>query len=269
MALAHPKSRLPLIIGHRGSSAVAPENTLAAFKQSILDGANGIEFDVRLAGDGVPVVIHDATVNRTATKEALHYLTGTHVSELSSTELSQVDVVGRFLNTPFEYSTKIPTLRALFELYVDAPGVLYLEMKGEPVEERLIREVVGLIHAHSFQQRVLVESFDHPALLLLKQFAPEVRTAPLFESGLRTALRFRSPEQILRRAERMRANEVALHYKLANDRRTRFLKDKGFEIVIWTVDDPEWIPTARRLGIKGVITNNPAAMLRYRDSLGV
>ncbi|MDQ3754751.1 MAG: glycerophosphodiester phosphodiesterase, partial [Acidobacteriota bacterium] len=59
----------PLIIGHRGASAVAPENTLGAFARALDDGADGIEFDVRLARDGVPIVIHDATLKRTALQD--------------------------------------------------------------------------------------------------------------------------------------------------------------------------------------------------------
>ena len=55
----------PLIIGHRGASAVAPENTLAAFREAIAVGADGIEFDVRLTRDGFPVVIHDSSLRRT------------------------------------------------------------------------------------------------------------------------------------------------------------------------------------------------------------
>ena len=58
-------NKSPLIIGHRGASAVAPENTLASFARAFRDGADGIELDVRLARDGVPVVIHDATLSRT------------------------------------------------------------------------------------------------------------------------------------------------------------------------------------------------------------
>ena len=79
-------SRLPLIIGHRGASALAPENTLAAFRRAINDGADGIEFDVRLAKDGVAVVIHDATLERT---------TGSirsRVSQLTAAELNAIDV---------------------------------------------------------------------------------------------------------------------------------------------------------------------------------
>lgn len=63
---------LPLIIAHRGASALAPENTLAAFKRAIDDGAEGIEFDVRLTRDGVPVVIHDATLERNGRRKAAY-----------------------------------------------------------------------------------------------------------------------------------------------------------------------------------------------------
>src|SRR5918993_337434 len=78
-------SRLPLIIGHRGSSALAPENTLAAFRRAIADGADGIEFDVRLARDGVAVVIHDATLERTG-------LLKRKVSQLTAADLQATDV---------------------------------------------------------------------------------------------------------------------------------------------------------------------------------
>jgi glycerophosphoryl diester phosphodiesterase len=77
--------KTPLIIAHRGASAVAPENTIAAFRRAIEVGADGVEFDVRLARDGVPVVIHDSTLERTAGLKR-------GVSDLTSEELSQIDV---------------------------------------------------------------------------------------------------------------------------------------------------------------------------------
>src|SRR6185503_14444987 len=79
----------PLILGHRGASAVAPENTLAAFSRAMSDGADGIEFDVRLSRDGVPVVIHDANLNRTAG-------VARRVSDLTAKELQEIDVGGWF-----------------------------------------------------------------------------------------------------------------------------------------------------------------------------
>src|SRR5438270_9008383 len=105
---------LPLIIGHRGNSAEAPENTIAAFARALNDGADGIEFDVRLARDRTPVVIHDATLKRTGGLPAA-------VSALSSAELTRLDV-GSWFNRKFksqaraEYALEtVPTLGRLLE----------------------------------------------------------------------------------------------------------------------------------------------------------
>ncbi|HEX6626268.1 MAG TPA: glycerophosphodiester phosphodiesterase family protein, partial [Pyrinomonadaceae bacterium] len=77
-------STTPLIIGHRGASALAPENTLVAFERALDDGADGVEFDVRLARDRVPVVIHDATLRRTLLRDET-------VAALTSSELRRWD----------------------------------------------------------------------------------------------------------------------------------------------------------------------------------
>ena len=75
----------PLIIGHRGASADAPENTMAAFREAIAVGADGIEFDVRLTRDGVPVVIHDSTLRRTGGLPQ-------RIAEITQSELATIDV---------------------------------------------------------------------------------------------------------------------------------------------------------------------------------
>src|ERR1041384_8179475 len=100
--------REPLIIGHRGASVVALENTLPAFEAAIAAGADGIEFDVRLSADGVPVVIHDDNLYRT------HGLRR-RVADLSGRELDELGV---------------PSLRELFELMSGNELVLCLEIKG-------------------------------------------------------------------------------------------------------------------------------------------
>ena len=104
----------PLILGHRGASALAPENTLAAFSRAISDGADGIEFDVRLSHDGVPVVIHDASLKRTG-------LIDRQVGELTAADLCEIDVgswfVGRAQNLNQSFSgEKLPTLASVFKL---------------------------------------------------------------------------------------------------------------------------------------------------------
>lgn len=242
------------MIGHRGASAAAPENTLLAFKQAIDDGADGIEFDVRLSRDGVPVVIHDANLKRTALMDSM-------VSNLTADELQQVNVGAFFPNT---INCAVPTLSAVFELFREVDGLLYLEMKGEPVNEQLIEKVASTIEAHDIASQVIVECFDHSAIGALKMVAPHLRTAALFESRLcRPANLFSGA--VLSAAKAVQANEIALHYTLVTNRIVYKATEEGFEVVVWTVDNPKWIERARELGIKSVITNNPAKMLAHRD----
>src|SRR6201999_3863999 len=102
----------PLIIAHRGASAVAPENTIAAFEAAIAAGADGIEFDVRLSREGVPVVIHDQTLQRT------HGIRR-RVGDMTLNELTKLEV---------------PSARQLFELCESNKLILYLEMKDIQIE---------------------------------------------------------------------------------------------------------------------------------------
>ncbi|HET7288282.1 MAG TPA: glycerophosphodiester phosphodiesterase family protein, partial [Pyrinomonadaceae bacterium] len=122
----------PLIIGHRGASAVAPENTMAAFREAIAVGADGIEFDVRLASDGIPIVIHDSTLRRTGGLNK-------RVDDLSSQEISQLGV-GSWFAPAFANET-VPGLRELFTLFQSNNASLYLEMKCDsPAEYKPLAE---------------------------------------------------------------------------------------------------------------------------------
>src|SRR6476660_771383 len=120
----------PLIIGHRGASAVSPENTLAAFSRALDDGADGIEFDVRLSRDRVPVVIHDATLKRTGNLDRL-------VEELDVSELQQCDVSSWFHRAQTGIKPKVetvPTLAQVFALFQETNALLCLEMKSEAAD---------------------------------------------------------------------------------------------------------------------------------------
>ena len=172
-------SSLPLIIGHRGASAVAPENTLTAFAQAMADGADGIEFDVRLARDGVPVVIHDATLERTG-------LTIGKIADLSSEELQQVDIGSWFrrrLHSSVDFSgERLPSLSQVFDFFSGRPGLSYLEMKSEIRDDvRLATEVVRAIREYSLGERVIVESFNLSLIQEVKIIDTYIRTAALFE----------------------------------------------------------------------------------------
>lgn len=250
----------PLIIGHRGASAHAPENTHAAFERAFADGADGIEFDVRLARDGVPFVFHDATLERTAGVRAE---ADTH----ASTTLSQMYVGQWFLRrhprtTPIEYAReKIPTLAQVFERY--GAHTLYAEMKCEDVTRQpaLARAVVELIHKHDLASRVIVKSFALDSLREVKRLAPQIRTAALF--GRSWPRPFIARAQIIAEAEACGADEISLHHSLLRAATVEEARRRGFEVLTWTVNSSPWLRRALDLKVRAVFTDQPGRMKNY------
>ncbi|HSE15563.1 MAG TPA: glycerophosphodiester phosphodiesterase family protein [Pyrinomonadaceae bacterium] len=246
----------PLIIGHRGASAVAPENTTAAFREAIGVGADGIEFDVRLTRDGVPVVIHDSTLRRTG--GLLH-----RVAELSWDEISKIDV-GSWFGKSFANET-VPSLAELFTLFQSNTSTLYLEMKSDSTSDQrpLAEACIRAIHEHSLKERVIVECFQLPALKIIKEIDPEIKTVALFEPTFRNPSVL-SDRRIINQAIDVGAAALALHHRLARESLVQKAKAAGLHVAVWTVDDPAWIEKARTIGIDALITNDPAAMLAHR-----
>ncbi|MDT4898411.1 MAG: glycerophosphoryl diester phosphodiesterase [Acidobacteriota bacterium] len=256
----------PLIIGHRGAAAVTPENTLVSFERALADGADGIEFDVRLAGDGVPVVIHDPTLRRTALKSG-------RIASFSSTELSEMDA-GTWFNLryparahPLYAEATIPTLAAVFASLRKSDALLYVEMKcGARDRSALAAEVVNLVRAHRIAARVRVESFDLAAITEIKRLDANLRTAALFDRRLSRPAP--SARKMIERAILCGAEEIALHHSLATRRTVAEATLRGLETVVWTADNPAWIARAIKLGVRAIITNDPARLIekgRFSD----
>lgn len=259
-------SSLPLILGHRGASAVAPENTLAAFSRALKDNADGFEFDVRLSSDGVPVVIHDPSLKRTASLPHL-------VSELTSAELEKVDV-GAWFDSRKSHpaavieasyaGVTIPTLRRIFELFSCA---LYVEMKCDPNHGKLLAEAVAReIHEAQVIDHVVVESFDLTAIAEVKIINRAIRTAALFEPKLQKPFSTLRPKKRIELAKRSGADEIALHHTLANTRTIDHARAEQLEVVVWTVDDVKWVRRAAENGIKALIANNPGPLVLTRNA---
>ena len=227
--------REPLIIGHRGACAVAPENTMAAFEAAIAAGADGIEFDVRLSRDGVPVIIHDDNLRRTHDVRSA-------VNALTADELVRL---------------KVPALRQLFELMAQNSLLLYLEIKSH--EQELAELCCGLVKEFGFEERVIVECFD---LRVLKRIEG-VKTAALFEPRIYT------DQRVIERALEVGASVLALHHRLTKPKLVEKAKEAGLRVVVWTVDDPVWIERARAMGIEALIANDPARMIEAADRIRV
>jgi glycerophosphoryl diester phosphodiesterase len=255
----------PLIIAHRGASAIAPENTMAAFERAIADGADGIEFDVRLSKDGVPVVFHDSTLQRMAQKNI-------RTSSLTFGELQAIDV-GAWFNVSHPRRAdarfsgeKIPTLAQLFDFLRGFSGRIYVELKGKTAETVALVELVApLIRKTDLLPNIILKSFKLEAVAHAAENFPEIRTAALFEPKLSSILRKRA--HLFELAEKCRANELSIHYSLATRKLVETAAQKNLPVTIWTMDRPAWIERARKLGIKAIITNNPARMISKRDEI--
>jgi glycerophosphoryl diester phosphodiesterase len=249
----------PLIIGHRGASAHAPENTLAAFEQAFDGGADGIEFDVRLSRDGVPVVIHDASLRRTTRREGI-------VETLASEQVCALDAGTWFNLLHPELATetfsreRVPKLAQVFERFGARARVLYVEMKCDDpaLQEPLARSVVELTRGHDLTDRVVVKSFAHDSLRVVKRLAPEIRTAALFDRSWSRPLLFGST--IVHEAEACGADEISLHRSLLRRSTTEAAHARGFHVLVWTVDTPFWLRRACALDLRSVFTNRPAEM---------
>jgi glycerophosphoryl diester phosphodiesterase len=252
----------PLIIAHRGFSAQAPENTLAAFELALVCGADGIEFDVRLAKDGVPVVIHDATLERTG-------LRSESIADLTSLELGDTDV-GSWFNkrypdkaAPEFAESSVPTLVEVLEVLKEFEGLVYVELKADERDFReLVRAVCAVIADSQLLQQMIVKSFKLAALPEVRRYLPKVTTAALFEPRIMDFLRRR--KYILELAHEFDVDQLSLHRSLVTRGLARRAAEANMPVTIWTVDDPNWIKRCRKLGIGALITNDPQKLLAKR-----
>src|SRR5690348_3362964 len=170
-------SRL-LIIGHRGASGHAPENTLAAFRKAISLGAAFIETDLQLSRDARFVAIHDDTVDRT---------TGVHASvhDLTLAELGRLDA-GSWFGSEFA-GERIPTLEEILQFSKKHDVVFYLELKpsGSWGGEHAL---IGALRESGEIPRVVVISFDPDILESLRKIEPTLMTGLLFDGQIENPL---------------------------------------------------------------------------------
>lgn len=231
------------IIGHRGASGSFPENTLLAFERAIARGADALELDVRGSADGVPVVIHDATVDRTTSG------TGS-VASLTLPALQALDA-GR--------GQRIPTLREVLARFGSATPLI-IEIKAAECAERVAR----LIEYFGLEQSVLVGSFHRAALAPFAR-PPFCRAATRAETGWCLAI---SRVGLAPRRPVYQAFTVPERHgwlRIVDRRFVRAAHRRGIPVHVWTVNEPAHAARLRRLGVNGIITNNPERMGVHSD----
>src|SRR5690349_12476749 len=150
-------------VAHRGYSAVAPENTLPALAAGALAGATLIEFDVRTTADGVPVVIHDRTVDRTTDG------TG-HVGDLTLDEVRALDAGSWF--SPAYAGVRVPLLADVLDLLRESQ--VLLEIKPPATLEQ-VKVIVEMVADRGLLDRTVVQSFDPAVVRVVREAAPDIR----------------------------------------------------------------------------------------------
>lgn len=238
---------LPLRFAHRGASARAPENTLAAFREAARLGADAVECDVQLCADGVPVILHDDTVDRTTDGRGA-------VARLTLPQIRKLDA-GAWFASRFR-GERIPTLEETLEFARGRIG-LNLEVKETDLKGRgrgngdaaLVRALASAVRRTGFADFLVVSSFSPALLHRVRQAMPRARLGWLCSRSCRG----------LKRLQR-RVDLFAFHphQRLATPRRVRAAHDRGLRVFVWTVNDPAAMRRLVHLGCDGLMTDDPA-----------
>jgi glycerophosphoryl diester phosphodiesterase len=224
--------RTPLVLGHRGASAYAPENTLAAFELAVGQGADGIEFDVQLSADGWPVVMHDSRVERTTNGHG-------EVAKLSLSELRSLDAGdGR----------PPPTLDEVFDFVGRRLSLLNVEIKGFGARTHGIEEAVAeCILSHGLVDQTIVSSFDPRVVRCARRLLPRQTLVGLI----------RAPGLLKLTRWLVQSDTDHPHHSLIDEAYMRWARKRGFHVYAWTVDEPTEAARLARLGVDAIISNKP------------
>ena len=229
-----------LIIGHRGASADAPENSMAAFALAAEQGADGIEIDVRLSADGWPMLMHDERVDRTTEGSGA-------ISELTFEQCQAMD--------PGD-GGPIPSLDQVFEMF--GRSLLYnVELKSMSWgDDGLVAAVADRIESHQLEEHVLVSTFNPRLLRRCKSQMPRRIAIAL--------LRAPGPYKYTYLIADGQADHP--HCSMIDENYMDWARKRNYRVHTWTVDDPAEAQRLVALGVNGIITNRPAFL---RDNLQV
>jgi len=254
------QSSRPLVFAHRGGAARGPENTLAACEQGLALGADGLECDVHLSRDGVPVVIHDATLERTTN------LAGP-VAARTAAELAQADAAYHFApqdRYPLRgHGIGVPTLEDLLRRFPDTRVIIEAKQGGVP----LARAIAAVIARANAIDRVCVGSFHRGALDALRAVAPDIPTGAsewevrwtLYRCWIRWPGSSSCPHvafQVPEHAGRLRVISPAF---------VRQVHREGRVVQVWVVDQPADVRRLLEWGVDGIISDVPDVAVQVRD----
>ncbi len=217
------------VIGHRGAPALAPENTLQGIEKAYSCGADMVEMDVRLSSDGVLVLMHDETVDRTTNGSG-------RIEDLSLRELKSLDAGGE----------PVPTLGEAIMLTKSLNMIAVVEMKEEGIEELVLDELLG--------SKAIVTSFYHRSILELNELLAEKKAKDIMTGVIISSLPVNPIDLALD------ARATAIFPKRVNPNLFKVAHRKGVKVYPWGVNTIERAAWLLKLGADGLVTDDPCAI---------
>lgn len=235
-----------LTVAHRGASAYAPENTLAAVRVAVDAGCDLVEVDVQRTRDGVLVLMHDTDLERTTGRRVA-------VADVTHEELRRLDA-GSWFSQVYA-GERVPTLDELLDTLEGSRTGLLLEVKRPDLHPGIAVDVARCLRARAFPvDQVVVQSFDHRVMRQLSRYAPE----------LTVGLLGHPPVRRLRELARWAAY-VNPHHRRATGSYVAAVQAAGMRSLVWTADRDADLHRALAMGVDGVISNRPDALLRILE----
>ena len=229
------------ILGHRGASAYAPENTMRSFELALEMGADGVELDVHLSKDGELVVIHDERLDRTTNAKGF-------IKDFTLEELKRFDAS----NGMAEFKgVQIPTLNEVYELFRDNGKIINVEIKTDIIDySGICEKLLALEDSFNMNGRIIYSSFNHYSVMEIKRLRPESKVGLLYMCG------FIAPWEY---AEKIGADCLHPHY-ITMARTPNMASEcisHGIETNVWTVNDSKDMTLLAKMGVTSLITNKP------------
>ena len=241
MSIAAPPP-LPPVTSHRGGKGHAPENTLAGLRKAVELGARWVEFDVKLTADGEPVLFHDDTVNRTTDGKG-------PVARKTLAELRELDA-GRWFSPDFT-GELVPTLAEAMD-YLAAKGIgANVEIKGSPGREAETGAAVArALSARWFGGPIpmLISSFSADSLAAARQVAPQIP---------RGLLTFNYSKDWSAQMQQLGCATFHLLDRRLTEARVRAIREAGYRVLAFTVNDPKRAAELLSWGVESIITDYP------------
>lgn len=240
--------QLSRVIAHRGASKMAPENTLIAMQYAKDSGASWVEFDVMLTQDGVPIVIHDLDLKRTTNTSGL-------VEETSYSTIKTLDA-GSWFNEKFQ-GEKIPTLEAMVYFLNRHDLKMNIEIKPVPgYEIATANKVMDFLIKENLCESpsILLSSFSLASLLQVRKRHSNIAMGLLLEAW--------SPEW-QEDAEELQCVSIHVHYPLLSQKIVQDIKNQGYLILTYTVDDVVLAEKLFSWGVDSIFTNVPGVMVSH------